>query len=121
MSSTVSATYCGIRNAMRSLYGEGVTRKTRSVAKDRKHGKQGKRGGRTTPKGSRPNHLRAVSGERSPLDDLIESGARELLAEDDPIAAETWASGMLNLFERTSLDARRAGQAVPPFTDALLD
>jgi hypothetical protein len=82
------------------------------------------RGGRTTPKGTRPAHLRPVDRARpdaSPVDDMIDMGGRELLDEDDPIAAETWASEILDVFERARWQARLDRMEVPPFEDALLE
>lgn len=81
-------------------------------------------GGRVTPKGTRPPHLRPVGGGPasggSPVDSMIDSGGRELLEEDDPIAAETWASGMLDAFDRARLQARLDRMEVPPFEEMLL-
>ena len=51
---------------------------------------------------------------------MIDSGGRELLAEDDPIAAETWASAMLDVFDRARREAELGGMEVPPFEEALL-
>jgi len=85
--------------------------------------KDKRRGGRTTPKGTRPAHLRPVRDpdfEVSLVAGLIDGGARDLLDEDDPVAAETWASGMLEVFESARWQARLANQQVPPFEDALL-
>jgi hypothetical protein len=82
-----------------------------------------RRGGRVTPKGTRPPHLRPVgdpSFDGSPVDQIIDSGGRELLDEDDPIAAETWASAILDVFDRARLEARLEGMDVPPFEEALL-
>jgi hypothetical protein len=82
-----------------------------------------RRGGRVTPKGSRPPYLRAVgnpSADGSPLDQIIDSGGRELLDEDGPVAAETWASAILDVFDRARLEARLEGMDVPPFEEALL-
>ena len=73
------------------------------------------RGGRVTPKGSRPPYLRPVgdpSFDGSPLDQIIDSGGRELLDEDDPIAAETWASAILDVFDRARLEARLEGMLI---------
>ena len=55
------------------------------------------------------------------MDDLIDSAGAELLAVQDPIEAETWASGMLDLFEQTALRARLEGMQVPPFVEALVE
>jgi hypothetical protein len=82
-----------------------------------------RRGGRVTPKGSRPPHLRAVGNESSngsPVDEVIDSGGRELLDEGDPIAAETWASAILDMFERAAWQARLDHMDVPPFEEILL-
>lgn len=77
-----------------------------------------------TPKGTRPPHLRVVDGprsDRSPLDGIIDSGGRELLDEGDPVAAETWASAILDMFERARWQARLDGMEAPPFEEALLE
>ncbi len=76
-----------------------------------------------TPKGPRPTHLRAVGKESfvsSPADEVIDSGGRELLAEGDPIAAEMWASAILDMFERAAWQARLDHLEVPPFEEFLL-
>ncbi|MGI9080201.1 MAG: hypothetical protein ACR2GF_05190 [Acidimicrobiales bacterium] len=54
------------------------------------------------------------------MDDIID-GARELLAEDTAIAAEAWASGLVNLFDGMRWDARLADTEVPPFEEAVLE
>lgn len=85
--------------------------------------KKKRKGGRTTPKGTRPAHLQPVREpelDASPLDGLIDGGARDVLGEDDPLAAETWASGLLDLFESARHQARLARQEVPPFEEAIL-
>ncbi len=82
--------------------------------------KDKRKGGRTTPKGTRPNHLRPVR-DVSPVDELIDSGAGDILGDDDPMAAETWASGMLDIFESTRERARLGRQESPPFEDAILE
>jgi hypothetical protein len=82
-----------------------------------------RRGGRVTPKGTRPPHLRPVGGvqsDGSPVDSIIDSGGRELLLEDDPVAAETWASALLDMFEGARSQARLDGMEVPPFEESLL-
>lgn len=89
-----------------------MTRRSRS----HRGGRTTPRGGRTAPKGTRPGHLRPVtdaSAESSPLDKIIDDGAREILSENDPIAPEMWASGLMNLFESARLQAQLAGQEVP--------
>jgi len=86
--------------------------------------KNKRKGGRTTPKGTRPEHLRPVREpefDASPVDGLIDGGARDISSEDDPIAAEIWASGLLHLFESARLQARLARQDVPPFEEAVLE
>lgn len=86
--------------------------------------KNKRRGGRTTPKGTRPTHLRPVPEpefDASPVDGLIDGDAAGLLDENDPIAAETWASGMLGVFESARWQARLAGQEVPPLEEAILE
>ena len=83
-----------------------------------------RRGGRTTPKGTRPGHLRPVrggAGEASPVDGIIDGGARDVLAADDPVAAEVWASQLLGAFDSARLQASLAGQDVPPFEEAILE
>ncbi|MBV9660293.1 MAG: hypothetical protein JO337_03965 [Acidimicrobiales bacterium] len=83
-----------------------------------------RRGGRITPKGTRPPHLRPVDGPRSsdsPVDHIIDSGGRELLDEDDPVAAETWASAMMDMFERARWQARLDRMDAPPFEEALFE
>ena len=55
------------------------------------------------------------------MDDLIESAARELLDNDDPVAAEIWASGMLDVFKSVRWQARADRMDVPPFEEALLE
>ncbi len=83
-----------------------------------------RKGGRITPKGTPPPHLRSVGGlahDRSPVDDIIDSAARELLEESDPVAAEIWASGIVDAFARATLQAQLNGLEAPPFEDALLD
>lgn len=85
--------------------------------------KKRRAGGRTTPKGTRPGHLRSVPGgasDFSPADGLIDAAARELRREADALAAETWASMLLSLFDRTAADARGAGLDAPPFFDEIL-
>ncbi len=79
-------------------------------------------GGRTTPKGTRPSYLHPVDGgsDRSPADDLVRSAGRELLGLDDPVQAETWASGLLEAFDQAGRKARHDGLEVPPFLDAVL-
>lgn len=81
-----------------------------------------RKGGRTTPKGTRPAHLRPVRDEddAAPVDELIDTAARELLDADDPIATETWASGMLDAFDGARVQARLADLEVPPFEEAVL-
>lgn len=82
-----------------------------------------RKGGRTTPKGTRPGHLRPVRGphdDESPVDDVIDTGAREMLDEDDPVAAETWASGMLAIFDNARLQAQLDRMEAPPFEQAVL-
>ena len=82
-----------------------------------------RRGGRTTPKGTRPGHLRPVrggAGQASPVDGIIDGGAHDVLAADDPVAAEVWGSQLLGAFESARLQARLAGQDVPPFEEAIL-
>lgn len=86
--------------------------------------KDKRRGGRVTPKGTRPSHLRPVGDpqpERSPVDAIIDSGGRDLIDQGDPIAAETWASGILDLFERARIKARLEGMDVPPIEEALIE
>ncbi len=76
-----------------------------------------------TPRGTRPAHLRVVDDnmlEGSPVDEMIDSGGRDLLAENDPVAAETWASAMLDVFDRARWQARLDRMEVPPFEEALL-
>lgn len=83
-----------------------------------------RKGGRTTPKGTRPGHLRPVRephDDESPLDDVIDTGAREMLDEDDPVAAETWASGMLAIFDGARLQAQLDRMEAPPFEQAVLE
>jgi hypothetical protein len=85
--------------------------------------KHKRRGGRVTPKGTRPPHLKVVpeqDGGGSPLDLIIDSGARELLDEDDPLAAEAWASALLDKFEQARVQARLEGMEVPAFEEDLL-
>jgi hypothetical protein len=80
-------------------------------------------GGRFTPKGTRPQHLRPVgeqTSEGSPIDQMIDSAGRELLEKDDPFAAEMWASVMVGMFDRARLQGRLDGMEVPPFEEALL-
>lgn len=80
--------------------------------------------GRTTPKGTRPAHLRPVGGagpDASPLDGIIAGGASDVLAADDPVAAEAWASQLLGLFGTTRIEAQLAGQDVPPLEEAILE
>jgi hypothetical protein len=86
-------------------------------------GRDKHKGGRTTPKGTRPGHLRPVGGDHggSPADDIIDGGARELLAADTAIAAEAWASGLVNLFDGARWDARLSNTEVPPFEEAVLE
>jgi hypothetical protein len=55
----------------------------------------------------------------SPVDQIIDSGGQELLEEEDPIGAETWASAMLDVFERARWQARLDRLDVPPFEEAL--
>lgn len=83
-----------------------------------------RKGGRTTPKGTRPGHLRPVLGphdDESPVDDVIDTGAREILEEDNSVAAETWASGMLAIFDGARLQAQLGRMEVPPFEEAVLE
>lgn len=58
--------------------------------------------------------------ERSPVDEIIDLGGRDLLDEGDPTAAEMWASRVLHIFERSREQARLEGTEVPPFEEALL-
>lgn len=86
--------------------------------------KNKRKGGSTTPKGTRPEHLRPVREpelDASPVDGLIDSGARGVLDEDAPLAAESWASGLLDMFESARWQARLAGEEVPPFEEAILE
>lgn len=86
--------------------------------------KNKRKGGRTTPKGTRPAHLRPVREpefDDSPVDGLIDSGARDVLGEDDPLAAESWASGLVDLFESARWQAQLARQEAPPFEEAILE
>lgn len=86
--------------------------------------KNKRKGGRTTPKGTRPPHLRPVREpefDASPVDGLIDSGADDVLGEDDPLAAESWASGLHAMFESARSQARLAGEEVPPFEEAILE
>jgi hypothetical protein len=91
-----------------------------------------RRGGRTTPKGTRPSHLRSVPADRPSdgpddeteaaiIDDTIDGAADDLLAESDPLAVETWASGLLAMFDDVRRQARSAGMQVPPFERSLLE
>jgi hypothetical protein len=54
------------------------------------------------------------------VDNLIDLGARELLGDEGPVAAEIWASGMLDAFETARRQARADGMEVPPFEEVLL-
>jgi hypothetical protein len=75
-----------------------------------------------TPKANRPAHLRPVPDhDASPVDDVIESGADAIFGEDDPIGAELWSSGLLDVFDSARWQARLAGQEVPPFEAAVLE
>ena len=84
-----------------------------------------RKGGRTTPKGTRPGHLRSVGsghyGDASPIDEVIGTGGGELIEDDDPVAAETWASGLCNMFDTVRLQARLTDTDVPPFEEAIID
>lgn len=99
-----------------------------------------RRGGRTTPKGTRPDHLRPVPGSgsgappgrhpRGPepddtevaiVDDIIDGAGRDLIGEADPIAVETWASGLIAMFDDVRRQAALAGMELPPFEAAILD
>ncbi len=83
-----------------------------------------RKGGRTTPKGTRPGHLRPVReplDDASPVDDVIDTGAREMLDEDDPVATETWASGMLAIFDGARVQAQLDRMEAPPFEQAVLE
>ncbi len=51
---------------------------------------------------------------------MIDGGARDVLAESDPLAAETWASHLLGTFDSARLAARLPRQEVPPFEEAIL-
>lgn len=83
--------------------------------------------GRATPKGTRPPYLQPVGGRddgqggRSPVDGMVDSAGKELLALEDPIEAEAWASQMLGLFDTMGLKARLGGMEVPPFLEALVE
>lgn len=101
-------------------------------------------GGRTTPRGTRPPHLHAVEDlppegsddlpaglfdgddtaspldTDSPLDAIIDASADDLLNGDDPIAAETWASTMLNAFSSARAQADEEGLVAPPFEEVFL-
>lgn len=44
-----------------------------------------------------------------------------MLDEGTPLAAEVWASQLLNLFDSNRTEARLAGMDVPPFEEALLN
>ena len=86
-------------------------------------GKRGQRRGRTTPKGTRPGHLRPVSGnsDDSPIDNLIDMGGQELLGEADALGAETWASNLMAMFDSFRMEAQLARQEVPPFEEAVIE
>jgi hypothetical protein len=55
------------------------------------------------------------------LDDLIGAAGQDLLANDDPVAAEMWASGVLNLFEGARWQARVDRMEVPSLEEELLE
>ncbi|CAA9229200.1 MAG: hypothetical protein AVDCRST_MAG76-1135 [uncultured Acidimicrobiales bacterium] len=61
------------------------------------------------------------SGDASPVDGIIDGGAHDVLAADDPVAAEVRASQLLGALEPARLQARLAGLDVPPFEEAILD
>jgi hypothetical protein len=86
--------------------------------------RQNRRGGRVTPKRTRPPHLRLVGSppdDDSPADSMIDSGGRELLDHDDPVTAEVWGSGLLGVLDAAREQARLDGMEVPPFEEALLE
>src|SRR6266508_4834101 len=86
--------------------------------------KHRRRGGRTTPKGTRPRHLRPVGDanvEESPIDAIIDGGGRDVLADADAVTAEIWGSHLLATFESARLQARLAREDVPPFEEAILE
>lgn len=56
----------------------------------------------------------------SPIDEMIESGGRELLETGDAVAAEVWASSLLAMFEESRRQARLDGKEAPPFLEILL-
>lgn len=56
-----------------------------------------------------------------PLDEIIDSAARDILDNDDPLGAETWASGILDLFEAARREARLDGEDAPPFEASLVE
>lgn len=81
------------------------------------------KGGRVTPPGTRPPHLRVVGDQddtRSPIDGMVDDAGRDLLAVTDPLAAEMWASTALAAFDSAAQQARLEGMDVPPFAEALL-
>ncbi len=67
-----------------------------------------------------PLSVDPLSVDSPPLDFLIDLGGQELLEEDDPIAAETWASNLLDALDRAGSKARLDGKEVPPFEEAML-
>lgn len=94
--------------------------------------KRGRRSGRTTPKGTRHPHLRPVPDHlgdhdrRDPdpgpeVDHLIDLGAKDLSAEDSPVAAEAWGSHLLGMFDGVRRAALSAGIEAPPFEELLLE
>lgn len=95
-----------------------------------RHHRPGSGGGRTTPKGTRPRHLRAVpsgtpgdpcDGSEHPADEILRTGGDDLLAGGDALAAEVWASHLLALFDGIRSEARLAREEVPPFETMVLD
>ena len=87
-------------------------------------GKRGRHGGRTTPKGTRPGHLRPVGSgipDGSPIDNLIDVGGEDLLTDTDALAAETWASNLLAMFDSFRMEAQFSRQELPPFEEAVIE
>lgn len=55
------------------------------------------------------------------MDDLIDSAGTELLAVEDPIEAEMWASSLLDRFDQMALRASLQEMEVPPMVDRLVE
>ena len=59
-----------------------------------------RRGGRTTPKGTKPAQSRNGQAKQDPMTALVQEGGDDLLRLADPFAAEVWASHTIGTFDQ---------------------